>query len=361
MAQSPSSMQGFHELLLPEELEEAYALLREAGLDAPENVTFALGVYEDGVLSGTGFLAGNVVCGIAVGKSRQGEGLAAAIISRLVQEAGHRGLEHLLLFTKPSEAPKFGALGFHLLAMSPGAALLEWGRPDYKDWISGLKALPDGRVAPTGQETEAGSFPLGSVVMNANPFTTGHRHLVVEALKHCARLLVFVVREDASAFPFAIRLRLVREGLQDIDRVTVVPGGPYMVSRASFPAYFTGKVTHSRIHAELDCTMFAERIAPDLGISARFVGEEPYCPVTAGYNAVMREILPLHGIACLEIPRLAVAGSAVSASTVRALLRQQGGDAKIPASLVPPSTAAWLVSAEAGPVLGRLREEVRRH
>jgi [citrate (pro-3S)-lyase] ligase len=39
--------------------------------------------------------------------------------------------------------------------------------------------------------------------MNANPFTLGHRHLVEQAAARCDALHLFVVREDASFFPFS--------------------------------------------------------------------------------------------------------------------------------------------------------------
>ncbi len=41
---------------------------------------------------------------------------------------------------------------------------------------------------------------IGAIVMNANPFTLGHRHLVEHAAARCDWLHLFVVREDASSF-----------------------------------------------------------------------------------------------------------------------------------------------------------------
>lgn len=351
-------MQTFQELIIPSDFKEAEALLRRAGLDMPEGVTYGLGAYEDGTLAATGFLAGTVVCGICVNPDYQGEGLAAAIVGRLMQHALDQGQRHLLLFTKPVEAAKFSDIGFHRLAATASAALLEWGRPDYRQWLAEAGTALN-NCAPFCRTKEPTEFPLGAIVMNANPFTLGHRHLVLEALGRCRRVIVFVVEEDASSFPFTARYALVRDGLADQERTVILPGGPYMVSRASFPSYFTGKAEHSRAHAELDCTLFAERIAPDLGIAARFVGEEPYCDVTASYNTIMREILPAHGVACVEIPRLAVGDAPVSASGVRAVLREADGeDAKRALKdLVPASTAEYLASVEAKPIITRLREQ----
>lgn len=354
-------MYSFQEMLVPSEFRAAENLLARAGLEFPEGVSFSLGAYENGLLAGTGFLAGNVVCGICVAPEHQGSGLAAAMVSRLVQHALETGQRHLMLFTKPLEAAKFADIGFHVLAGTGAAALLEWGRPDYAAWLRETRAaLEETREAAEAAE---GSLPfsLGAIVMNANPFTLGHRHLVREALARCRRVMVFVVEEDASSFPFAVRHALVREGLSGMDRVVIRPGGSYMVSRASFPSYFTGKADHSRVHAELDCTMFAARIAPDLGIAARFVGEEPYCGVTAEYNVIMRDVLPRYGIACVEIPRLAKDGAPISASSVRALLAAGGTEKQVLEGLVPASTAAFLGGPEAGCIAAKLREQTRRH
>ena len=134
-----------------------------------------------------------------------------------------------------------------------------------------------------------------------------------------------------------------------------------MVSRASFPAYFTGRSAHGRVHAELDATVFATRIAPALGIRSRFVGTEPLCEVTAAYNAALHAILPAHGVDCIEIPRLEVNNAPVSASTVRALLRDHKISYERLAGLLPPATLHYLQSPEAEPVLRSLRALTGRH
>ncbi len=44
------------------------------------------------------------------------------------------------------------------------------------------------------------------------------------------------------------------------------------------------------IQARLD-VLFANLFVPGLGINVRFVGTEPYCPVTNAFNEAMKEIL----------------------------------------------------------------------
>ena len=57
-----------------------------------------------------------------------------------------------------------------------------------------------------------------------------------------------------------------------------------------------------------------------LGISRRFVGTEPLCPVTAAYNRAMASALPQAGVELVEIPRLEQDGVPVSATAVRRLI-----------------------------------------
>jgi len=92
--------------------------------------------------------------------------------------------------------------------------------------------------------------------------------------------------------------------------------------------------------ARLDATLFAERIAPACGITARFVGEEPLDPMTAAYNETLSSILPQHGIAVRVISRKTIGENPISASRVRALWREGRYDEIAP--LVPETTLAYI-------------------
>lgn len=383
-------MQGYHQILIDTERAEAEKLLASAGLSLPAGCEYGLGYYEDGVLAACGFLAGNVLCGFCVAPAARGSGVSTAILSRLVLHGKERGINHFFVFTKAQEADKFASAGFALIAQSRDAALLEQGRPDYGDWFAATRErvrdfAPQAGSPASGQDcgqncgqdcgqanASQGSDPhqkpgvlpaLGAIVMNANPFTRGHEYLARTAAASCERLLVFVVEEDISVVPFAVRFALVREGLANLPNILVLPAGPYMVSRASFPAYFTADEARSAVHAGLDCAIFASRIAPDLGITIRFVGTEPYDPVTREYNAVMAREFAQYGLALQEIPRLESACAAVSASRVRALLRGDAGAAQWAEleSLLPPATYTYLRSAEGAELRQRLRSHTGRH
>ncbi len=183
---------------------------------------------------------------------------------------------------------------------------------------------------------------IGSIVMNCNPFTNGHRYLVETASKQCDILYIFVVQEDKSQFPFADRFELVKKGTEDITNVKVLPSGRFILSSITFNDYFNKKnIQEKDVDSSIDVELFASAIAPALGITVRFVGEEPLDNVTRQYNDTMKKILPTYGINLIEIPRIESDGSVISASRVRLLLSQQ----RYPEieTLVPKTTYQYLI------------------
>lgn len=178
---------------------------------------------------------------------------------------------------------------------------------------------------------------IGSIVMNCNPFTYGHRYLIETALEIVDFLIIFVVEEDLSLFSFTERFAMVWEGTLDLRNVMVVPSGSFILSQYSFPEYFV-KETSKDIeeHTEQDIITFAEMIASQLGITYRFVGEEPEDEVTNQYNRAMKKILPQYGINLVEIPRKVIDGKYISASYVRRGM-EENDRSKI-AKLLPKTT-----------------------
>lgn len=185
--------------------------------------------------------------------------------------------------------------------------------------------------------TATGYNKIGSIVMNCNPFTYGHRYLIEQALRKADSLIIFVVEEDESLFSFEERLSMVSEGTSDLNNVIVVPSGPFILSKATFPEYFIKEEDGELIeNVENDIRIFAKKIAPRLNIKFRFVGDEPEDKVTNKYNLAMKKILPLNGIELVEIPRKKQNGKYISASSVRRNLEK--GDFDELRQLVPEST-----------------------
>lgn len=186
-----------------------------------------------------------------------------------------------------------------------------------------------------------GANNIGSIVMNCNPFTKGHRFLIEESSKNVDWLIVFVVEEDVSLFTFEERYWMVKNGTQDLANVIVVPGGEFILSGNNFSEYFTKKDNEVAIlNAEYDISIFADYIAKPFHISYRFAGEEPNDRLTSIYNKAMRKILPQKGIEFVEFPRITIDKEVVSASAVRRYLQEC--EYKKAFVLVPETTKRYL-------------------
>ena len=281
-------------------------------LNYEDDIEAAFGVFDaDENLTGCGCCAGNLLKCFAVDESLRGQNALGSLVSRLVENRFAAGHYDLFVITRPNK--KNGLDNF------------------YKKFLAGTED----------------SDNIGCIVMNCNPFTKGHLALITYAARACDLLHIFVVEENRSQFPFADRLRLVREGTDHLANVIVHPSGPYMISNATFPTYFLKEGEDAaKIQSELDITLFASRIAPLLHIKKRFAGEEPFDPVTRNYNEAMIRILPRYGISFIKIDRITTEGpdgkpEVISASRVRKLLAEQGVTDEV-LSLVPECTAKYL-------------------
>lgn len=352
------------------DVETARPLLEVCGLTVPTGVEYTAGVFDDGTgaLVATASLKGDMIQGVAVDPTRQGEDLMGKLLTCLIDEASRRGHRSLHLFTKPEKAVQFQGLGFRQVAVArPYAALMEWGdggirryqamlsdvrRAAEQRWREGCcrGALEDSHTESKAADASgAGDVPVAAaLVMNCNPFTRGHRYLVEQACSMADIVYLIVVEEDRSLFPFADRLDMVKKGTADLKKVTVLSGGRYAVSSLTFPSYFTKEENLAYAHTAMDAELFGRCIAPTLGVTLRLVGEEPLSPVTAIYNEALLSRLPQKGIDVRVIPRKEAGGEPVSASRVRALLRelwsrgQWVGDSEELRELLPETTLDYL-------------------
>ena len=191
------------------------------------------------------------------------------------------------------------------------------------------------------QQLKAKKPRIGALVMNCNPFTLGHQYLVEYAAARVDKLYIFVVEEDKSEFPFADRIELVRQGVQKFSNVEVLPSGKFIISQTTFSGYFNkAELQDVQVDSSEDVEIFGREIAPTLGITVRFAGEEPTDNVTRQYNETMKEILPRYGVEFCQIPRKEFDGEPISASKVRAALKV--GDFDKIKKLVPKSTLQYL-------------------
>ena len=320
------------------------ALLEQEGIRRDGNLDYTCGLFDqDWNLAATGSCFGNTIRCLAVSGSRQGEGLLNQVVTHLMEVQAERGNTHLFLYTKPKSAKFFGDLGFYEIARVEGSLVfMENRRRGFSDYCAALeKTRREGSSA--------------AVVMNANPFTLGHLHLVERAAAENDTVHLFVLSEEAGPIPFPVRKRLVEAGTAHLPNVVCHSSGPYLISSATFPSYFLkDEDTVIRTHAALDLEVFG-KIAPCLNISRRYVGEEKASHVTALYNESMAARLPELGIGCRVVPRLEVNSRPVSASTVRQLIH--GGQLEGIRPLVPETTWSYFASPEAGPVIEAIQRE----
>ena len=324
-------------------LAEIDTLLKKEGITRDGNLDYICAMEdEDGRIIATGSCFGPTLRCFAVSSEHQGEGLLNEIISHLMEVQYARGNMHLFLYTKVKSAKFFVDLGFHEIARVDGTLVfMENRKTGFPNYLKNLeKTKQDGLSA--------------ALVMNANPFTLGHQYLVETAAAACDTLHLFVLSEDASLVPFAVRKKLVQAGTAHIPNVVLHDSGPYIISSATFPSYFLkDEAAVIDGHARLDLAVFT-KIAQALNVTERYVGEEPTSQVTGLYNQIMAQELPQNGIACHIIPRKEADGQAISASTVRLAL--QNGDWEALKTLVPATTLDYFVSPEAAPILERIQK-----
>ena len=309
--------------------EQVTRFLESFGL-RPDSLEYYAGVFINDEMAAGGGFDGNVIKCIAASEEYRGEGLIGTLMTHLREQLDLLSRRHVFLFTKPENEGIFTSLSFYTVGRAKKAVLLDSDRSGVRRYCEKAKVF-DGEAA--------------AIVMNCNPFTLGHLELVKRASEENERLYVFVVEEDKSFFPFADRLEMAKAACAGMSNVRVLAGGPYMISSATFPSYFIKDLSDvSRTYAELDANIFAERIAPALNITARYVGSEPTDELTSLYNATLLDTLPKKGIDVRVIERRCSDGVPISASRVRELIK--AGRLEDCSSLLPESSIEHIRAME---------------
>lgn len=312
-------------------------LLKEAGIKRDANLDYSCGVFDNDVLIATGSSYKNTLRCLAVSPNYQGEGLMNMVVSHLIAEQIAKNNNHIFLYTKIKNAKFFTDLGFYPIAEAENDLIfMENKKSGFANFLDNLKAYKkEGKAA--------------AIVMNANPFTMGHKHLVEYASKNNDVVHIFMLSEESSPIPFAVRKRLIEQGVKDFNNVILHKSHQYLISSATFPSYFLpDEDTAILAQAKLDLAIFKE-IARTLNITSRYVGEEKFSHITALYNKVMAEKLPLWNIEFCEIPRLELQGQVVSASTLREEIKK--GNFETIKFMLPPTSREFFESEEAKPII----------
>lgn len=318
-------------------ISEIESLLSLAGLLLDKNIeNFIIAIFDKKVVACGGIDCHIIKC-VAVHPHFRGYNITVKLVEYIINYAYEKNQFHLFLYTTVENEKIFQKCGFYPLINVPNTLVLMENTPvgikKYCSYLAQNYKKPGNSAA---------------IVMNANPFTLGHYHLIEQVAKDVDWLHLFVLSEDCSVFSTKTRYELVRAGIAHLNNVIIHLGNDYLISRATFPAYFLkNNQLIDQVCMATDLLLFRNYIAGALNITRRYVGSEPACPVTCAYNEAMKKWLTEYDssqslpIEVVEIPRIAVDDQIISASKVRELLLQNRSDEV--RKLVPDSTWSYLI------------------
>lgn len=315
-----------------------------------EDVDYTVIIKEANKIIATCSKKHNIVKCFAIIDEYQGQGLTGILITAITNKLFEENIFHSFIFTKPDNDYLFKGLGYNPIVSTNKVVLLEAGNQNIKAYLKEMKKNyglnKDGKYA--------------ALIMNCNPFTLGHKFIIETVAKENKNVIIFVVEEDKSSFPFKNRFELIKKGVQEFENVTVIPGGEYIISSATFPNYFLRKNDDIlKEYTKVDSMIFGKYFCKELNINKRYVGTEPYCQVTSTYNDTLKEILPTYGVEVKVIERKEFKDEAISASRVRALLKD--GKIEDVKYLVPPTTFEFLISEEGIAIVENLKQSHKLH
>jgi [citrate (pro-3S)-lyase] ligase len=331
-----------------EEVVEVREFLSNFELDFEDDIDYTVVIRNNNKIVATCSKSKDILKGFAVDDSIQGEGITNLLVKSIQDRLFQEGIFHSFIFTKPIYEITFKSLGYKLIAKTDKVILLEYGFSGIEKTLEKMK----------NKYNIDDTTPKTAIVMNCNPFTLGHRYLIEKASEISEKVLIFIVEEDKSLFPFKARYEIVKKGVEDLTNVTVIPGGKYIISSATFPAYFLREESEFlSAYTRLDATIFAQYFCKKFNITKRLLGEEPYCPITKVYNDNLMAILGEYGVKVEILPRkyIETEENYISASKVRNLIKKEGVEALNHLSnLIPDVTLKYLKTEEGKAVIEKI-------
>lgn len=318
------------------ELNRLKVFLQKMNLEYDEGIEYSYCILNDNYeIIATGSVEANVLKCIAIDPAYQGQGLAATIVTNLVEYEFQWGRTHLFIYTKPQNKDLFQEISFYTIYETDSVLFMENKRSGFLDFMKQIKK-------ETPQEALEYDKKIGTIIANCNPITLGHLYLFQIASEACDYVHIFILSDKRSEIPADIRYELVREATKELPNIILHKASDYIVSAATFPNYFMkDKMQAEEINCLLDLNLFGERIASELHINQRYVGTEPYCKVTNAYNKCMKMVLPKYHIEVVEVERKSRNEEPISASKVRKLYENYESD-KL-STLVPYATLRYLM------------------
>ena len=334
------------DVVLEEERDEVKRFLKRFCLRYENDIDQTIVLKEKDQIIATASASNNIIKCIAIEPDYQGQNLLSLLMSEMIKRLSKAGIDHYFVYTMDEQVPLFKALGLKPIVQTMTLSLLEGG----SDITISLKELKS--------EYELSEKEKACIVVNANPLTKGHEYLIETVATKHDDVIVFVVSEDRSVFPFDVRFEIVKKACARFNNVRVLPTLEYLVSYATFPKYFLKEeVNIAEEHALIDVLIFKTYYMKVLNIKHRYVGEEPLSPMTQMYNKTMKKYLK---DTLYIIPRKEFKCRPISASIVRGLLRKNGIDAVKP--YLPQATLDFLCTQEGRDCIEKLKQRAhQRH
>jgi len=251
---------------------------------------------------------------LAVDETYQSENLASLLVNEILNYFRSNNIYNYQVFTKPKYKNIFISLGFKKIVETDKVIMLEGGVTFINDKLKEINKILNNKFGEINQNTD-----LGCVVINGNPITNGHMHIIEEASRNHKLVVLFVVEEDKSEFTFEERFSFAYLSTMRLGNVCVIPSSKYIVSSSTFPSYFLKDETEvSEQYSKIDALIFKEYFMKQLFIKKRYVGTETISKMV-NYNNILKETLQ-DKLVIME--RLQENNEVISASKVRSLLKE---------------------------------------
>lgn len=307
--------------ILEVEKKQTEEFLKNFELSYDNDIDFTLNAYVFEEVVATVSVAKNIIKALAISDAYQGQSLANTLISKAVNYIYEQGYDNVFVFTKPSNSSIFKMMFFKEIISTSHISLLEYGS-SINSFLESIK-----------QQYNLYDSEYAAIVVNCNPMTKGHLYLIEQCALENEHVLVFVVEEDLSYFAFEDRFYIVEKECAKFSNVTVVPSTKYLISTQTFPTYFIkDHIDRDEKSIELDLKIFAKYFMKIFNIKIRYVGSEPYSPLTNQYNQAMKKYLSN----VKEIVRKKDGEEFISATKVRELIAQK--DLNALKRIVPPTS-----------------------
>ena len=339
-------MFNIKEIILPSEQVEQIELLKKYHLDYEYDITYAILVLDEDKVIGTASIANNVMKCFAVENEYSGQNITGLMFNHLVQVLSERNIYHFFVFTTPDNEKIFTSFNMKTVVQTMNTVLLEGG-DNIENVLTNLK-----------KEYKLSDNKKGCIIVNANPMTNGHLYLIEEAAKLHDELLVFVVSEDLSSFPFKDRFEIINDATKHLSNVTVLPTLSYLVSKITFPKYFLkDDILIKDEQTLVDVLVYKEYYRRIFNITNRYVGTEPLSITTNKYNKVLKDYLA-QGVTIIE--RKQIGDTPISASIVRSFIKNNELDNI--KEFVPTATYDYLMSEKGQSIIKEIQShDLRRH